>query len=201
MNEYDSCGLNGSFKAEDTKQRICYIHEGCVVMGYHEIDADEDTGEILTDIYLDALGEVLPEKPELVECPELAAFVGCGGGAGGGGGDTLTEDEIIELIEKMDKYCPECFTKDDITSLIKNFFIDNGCECITKEDVADLIKQYFIDNGCECMTAEQIIKIMNQEIKDNAYGTIDNIINSLVNSPITIDIEDAFGTHQFTALP
>jgi len=46
-------------------------------MGYHVIDADENTGEILTDIYTDAKGEVLSEMPEIVTCPDISAFAGC----------------------------------------------------------------------------------------------------------------------------
>ena len=176
MNKYDSCGHGGGFDAEDAKQRICYIDKGCVVMGYHIIDADEDTGEVVENFYTDAAGEKLEGIPELVTCPDLSAFAGCGGSGGG----SLTEQEIIDLIKDLDKYCPECFTKDSINELIKIFMNDNSCECLSIEDVIDIIIKAVDTN--------------NKEI-------VLHMIKAIVVHPDAVDVQDAFGAHQYTALP
>ena len=96
---------------------------------------------------------------------------------------SLTEKEIIEIIEELGKGCKECFTKEELIKIIKEVIADGGggCEeCFTKEDIISLIKDYGSGTGCEeCFTKDDIV--------------------ALIKDMLNVTVTDAFGVAQFKA--
>lgn len=93
---------------------------------------------------------------------------------------TLTPKEVITIMEESGLLCKECFTKDGIY---------------------DMIKQFLSSNGCECLSTDEIVKIIIQAIEANQDEVVLTIIKAIHSHSDAVKVEDAFGAHLFHAIP